>query len=296
MFDPGTAVAASLIGGGVSSYYGSRAAKKGADAAAAASRDAARINAETQRYMYDTSRADMAPWMTAGKGSLNILADLYGIPREMGTEEVANPEYEAWLAKNSGPEPPRTITMKATSLYGGKGGGRGQVVTNPAYTAWAAAQKKAPPKMISRPTYGNEAIDINEFMARDPGVRVRSEAANKALERSGLRKGNIFSGNFARELSTLNQDLGSQEFGNIINRLSGLAGTGQAATGTIGGYGMNAAGNIGQGYLTAGRTAAEAAMAGGNARASMYGDIADYGTNALNNYMYYDYLKRKPAA
>lgn len=56
-----------------------------ANKAAGATRDAANQSNETQRYIYDQTRADQAPYRTVGYGALNKLADLYGVPREVST-------------------------------------------------------------------------------------------------------------------------------------------------------------------------------------------------------------------
>lgn len=60
--------AASLIG----SAMQSSAAGRAADAQVGAARDAN----DTQRYTYDTTRSDLAPWMDAGRGALNKLTAL----------------------------------------------------------------------------------------------------------------------------------------------------------------------------------------------------------------------------
>jgi hypothetical protein len=55
-------------------------------------------------------------------------------------------------------------------------------------------------------------------MAADPGVQFRLDAANKALERSAAAKGGSLGGGQLRALSTLNQGLASQEYGNAFQR------------------------------------------------------------------------------
>jgi hypothetical protein len=58
-------------------------------------------------------------------------------------------------------------------------------------------------------------------MAQDPGVKFRMDAANQALERSASAKGGTLGGGQLRALSTLNQGLASQEFGNAYSRARG---------------------------------------------------------------------------
>lgn len=64
-------VGSAVIGGVSSSIAGSKAAK--------AQKAAADKSAEVQQYMYDTSRADFAPWRDVGKSALYKLAGMYGV-------------------------------------------------------------------------------------------------------------------------------------------------------------------------------------------------------------------------
>jgi hypothetical protein len=64
-----------MVGSVVSGIFGAVGAKMGADAQV----DAAREAAATQRYMYDTTRADFAPYRMAGGLALSRLANTYGL-------------------------------------------------------------------------------------------------------------------------------------------------------------------------------------------------------------------------
>jgi len=88
-------VAAAVVGGAVIGAAGSAySANKGAKA----SQQGAAQSDATQRYMYDTTRADYQPWRDVGKSALNQMAELYGLPQS-GVEQTAvkAPKYAAFF-------------------------------------------------------------------------------------------------------------------------------------------------------------------------------------------------------
>jgi hypothetical protein len=126
------------------------------------------------------------------------------------------------------------------------------------------------------------SFDYNAMTA-DPGYAFRQQQANKALEHSAAAKGGLFSGATGQSLTTLNQDMASQEYGNAyqraygahtdrLNRLSSLAGVGQTATTNLGSAGQNYANNSGD---IMGQKA--------NAQAAGYGAQANMWNGAINN-------------
>lgn len=108
--------------------------------------------------------------------------------------------------------------------------------------------------------------DVMGYM--DPSYQFRLGEGLKALDRQAAARGGLISGGALKAAQRYGQDFASQEFGNAYNRLAGLAGVGQTATGAT----SNAAG-------TYGANAANTMMAGANARASGYVG----GANALNS-------------
>lgn len=67
---------AAVVGAGATIATGSKAAK--------AQKYAADQSAETQRYMYDTTRSDYAPYRDVGNNALYKLADMYGVGHSGG--------------------------------------------------------------------------------------------------------------------------------------------------------------------------------------------------------------------
>ena len=142
----------------------------------------------------------------------------------------------------------------------------------------------------------------SEFQA-DPGYAFRLAEGQKALERNAAARGGLISGGALKAATGYGQEMGSQEFTRAreralsdystnvarsdvgYNRLAGLAGVGQTATGALGQaagqYGTamgQAAGqygtNVGNLYTQQGANQGNALLAGAQARTSSYGDIA----------------------
>ena len=119
---------------------------------------------------------------------------------------------------------------------------------------------------------------------QDPGYAFRLSEGQKALERSAAARAGLQSGSALKAAARYGQDMGSQEYQNAFNRyynerqqmlspLQSLAGVGQTAANTLGGYGQAYAGNVGQLGLQQGYTTGNALLAGAQARQSQYGDI-----------------------
>lgn len=83
-------------------------------------------------------------------------------------------------------------------------------------------------------------------MYQDPSYKFRLGEGLKALDRQAAARGGLISGGALKAAQRYGQEAASQEYGNIWNRLAGLAGVGQAATNQMGGatgqYGSAAGG------------------------------------------------------
>lgn len=116
----------------------------------------------------------------------------------------------------------------------------------------------------------------NQFtaMQADPGYQFRVDQGNKAIERSAAARGKLFSPQTMNAVSQRTQDVASNEFGNVSNRLMALAGLGQTATNTGVAAGANAANQQAQNITGA-----------GNARASGYVGAANAVSGGLSNFL-----------
>lgn len=129
-------------------------------------------------------------------------------------------------------------------------------------------------------------------LEKTPGYKFRFEQGQKAVEDSHAAKGTLLTGAAAKDLTEFGQGLASTEFDNEYRRLFGIAGLGQGAAGTLGGYGSSYANNA-TGLITgAGNAQAAGTVGAGNAWGNALGNI---GNTAMQAYMYDQYLKRPPA-
>jgi hypothetical protein len=121
----------------------------------------------------------------------------------------------------------------------------------------------------------------------DPSYKFRLGEGMKALERTAAARGGLISGGALKAAQRYGQEFASNEFGNAYNRLAGLAGVGQTATGAMG----NAANAFGAnaGNLMTGGAAARASgyVGGANALTSGLGQYMNYtqNQNLLNRLM-----------
>ena len=166
-----------------------------------------------------------------------------------------------------------------------------------------------------------------EDVAMDPGFDFRMQEGMKALERSAAARGSLLSGATLKAIERYGQDYSSQEYsnaynrtygesldrynqaleryrtnfgvdqanrGNLFNRLSSLAGTGQTATAQTADLGAgyatgvgrtmtDAAGNAANIMTGGARSAADALQSAAAARASGYVGSANVWNSAIGN-------------
>lgn len=186
------AAGTAAVSSGVQAFAGAKASKEQRKAAEAAIAE--------QRRQYDTTRADFAPWRTAGAGALDMLSRAYGL--------------------------------------------NGQAPDQSAFTA-------------------------------SPGYQFRYNEGLRAIDRGAAARGLLHSGAAVKAEQRFGEGLGASEFGDWWNRLSGVAGTGQAAVGSTAQAGQNAANAIGQFQTNA-----------GNAGASSYANTGSSINSGLNNALF----------
>lgn len=241
-------IGASVIGAGASIISGNRAAR--------AATEAADRSAEVQRYMYDTSRADYAPWRQVGQGALGQLARLYGIsmPAQQPAQGGMPGGMPAGVRGNFG------LSDRA-DRFGLNLDGRG--FTDMGWTL---------------PSNDNPANDTGDdpfasFYA-SPDYQFRLSEGLKAIERSAAARGGLRSGATMRSLGRYAQGEAAGEYGNYVNRLAALAGVGQSATDSTTQAGMQYASGASNAYTNAGNARASAYANTGNAINQGIGNIA----------------------
>jgi len=129
---------------------------------------------------------------------------------------------------------------------------------------------------------GSGKADFSSFTT-SPDYTFAQSQGQDAINRSAAARGGLLSGAAIKAGETYASGLASQNFGDYVARLSGVAGAGQAATNATQAAGTNMANQN-----------SSALMGAGNARASAYGEVGQTIGNTANglasNYLLYKYL------
>jgi hypothetical protein len=254
--------AGSVVGGLASAS----AAKKGAAAQMAASRESNAL----QREMWQQGRADLAPWRDSGGNALAAMQFELGL----GDRPTfgGNPGLSIT-------ETPGTPGSAAIPQRGNPFGGGEQYVPGVASTPGTAASfnvgENAFGSRDAAQTYiDSQATGGTEYggFKASPGYEFVRQQGEQGLERQLAARGQRMGGPAAKEAMRFNSGLASQEYGNFYNRLAGLSGTGQTATST--------SINAGQNYANA---AGANNQIGAQARASGYMGQANALNGTINN-------------
>ena len=215
---------AAVVGAGASIISGNKAAK-------AATTAASQANA-TERYIFDTARADNAPFRDVGVGALAKLADMAGVPRSTGSAP--------------------TGSAGSSALYRGFGlDGRG------------GGDYYNQPDAIGGATSGMTA-GFDGFKA-SPGYEFRLSEGLKAIERSASSRGSLRGGATMKASGRYADGTASAEYENFANRLASLAGVGQSATAANQQAGAQYANGFSNNTINAGNARASAYANTGNA-------------------------------
>lgn len=292
LMDPG-----SIIGAGaglIGSVMGSDASDDAADAQSRSARDAT----ELQKYMYDQTRTDQQPYRDVGYGALNRLATMLGLP------SAALPGSNTAPVSRSYDQIRASLLPKYTGMQGSGGingfrprseGSDGaddlrptvnesglnaeiqRIMANEA-KAEADAKKRAAATGVNSkdPLFG---ILTRQFTGKDllnePGYQFGLSEGNRSIEANANAAGRNYSGATLKALQRYGQDYAGTKFGEAYNRdaafkgtlfnqLSGVSGTGQAATNQVGQAGQVYANNAGNNMIGAGNVQAANSINQGN--------------------------------
>ena len=108
----------------------------------------------------------------------------------------------------------------------------------------------------------------------DPGYNFRFDEGMRGLERSAAARGGLLSGGFGRKAIRYGQDYASNEYSNVYNRISNIAGLGQVANNQSGQYAMMAGQGMGNAASNAANATAYGQVGAGNAWANAGNQIA----------------------
>lgn len=239
-----------------------------------------------ERALYD-AKEQLEPYTYAGGNASRKLAELLGIADPAGYDAKRPTRDQFW----------NQVSTEHYKRYGqGYDAGSDMGAVNQevdrryqqALSEWEKGMEqyvKDNPADMSKATLLKD-FSMDDFV-KDPGYDFRQAEGEKGLNRSLAARGGLLSGAALKAIDRYNQDYASNEFNNAYNRdaankarkfsfLSGTAGQGLQAAGTIVGAGQNAA-----------NQSSNAAMNAGNNNANMYyqnGQMqADNQFNAFQN-------------
>lgn len=236
----GALVGSAVLGAGASIISGNKAAK--------AQQKGAQLSADTERYFYDTTRADQAPYREVGSGALYKLADMYGVPRPV------------FAPANDSAAPSLAQTYGVTG-FNPLGGRMGEFTYGP-----TGEPSKGQPTPQTKMTAGYDGFQ------QSPGYQFRLNEGIKAAERSAAARGLLGSGATMKGIQRYGEGLAASEYESFANRLAALAGVGQTATNATSAAGQTAANGISNAFTNA-----------GNARASSYANTGAAINNGAQN-------------
>lgn len=120
---------------------------------------------------------------------------------------------------------------------------------------------------------GYDRVDPTEALRATPGYQFTLNQGTDALSRYAAARGLSMSPATLKGIQSFGQGTADQTYNSYMNRLAGNLNLGQGAAGQTGAFGMNAAGGMGQAYMTEGEAQANAILAQGLQRQSGFGSI-----------------------
>lgn len=256
-----------------------------------------------QQEQYLQGRSDLAPYRSTGSAANNALATAMGLPTYdansaaaigdsipksgVATTTHVTQAFQAFMGRAPTPYEIEYYTSKrgrADELYSDV------VLPGPrkGTNAWYDESGAQPFKgdvvdPTPAPVTGGETPNFSdpndaenkwkEFYA-SPGYESRRKEGEGYIHRNFAAGGQYNTGARVRAATKYNQDYASNEFNAYMDRLQGIAGSGQNAAGTTANLGANAASNAGN-----------AAVGAGRSRASGYLGVSGAVSSGINNYL-----------
>lgn len=284
-------VAAAIGGSALIGAFSSNKAAKGQQAAAE------QATAETRRQ-YDTTRADLSPWMGAGNLSLAKLMEGMGLGSRGSMSAPDRSQFTRTQSIQGAPgasggyRPPYNPYNPNNGIQNDYGLGRGPVSGATTQTSFdQAGFDQAQAAYQNQPEsdfYGSllKPFGMDDF-EESPSYQWQLQQGKAALDKGANARGNYYAPQTLQDLGKFQQGLASTEFGNAYNRytqnqnqqynmLSGLSGSGQNAAAGIGGFGANAAANAGNFGMQGANAAAQGTMGVANALSGGAMGLAGY--------------------
>jgi len=117
----------------------------------------------------------------------------------------------------------------------------------------------------ARPEENPGGVEGGYNFKTDPGYEFRFQEGQRALERGAAARGGLLSGGFARKMTRYGQDYASNEYTNVYNRISNIAGLGQVSANQSGNAALYAGQQMGGAASDRGIAGAYGAQGSANA-------------------------------
>lgn len=154
------------------------------------------------------------------------------------------------------------------------------------YAPWRAAGGSAVTQQANLLGLNGADTQNNAFsqFREDPGYQYAVNQAIQGVDRSAAARGLVTSGATIKAIQDRAYNLADQGYSNYFNRLAGVAGTGQTATGSTASAGQSAAANAGNAIIQGGNAQASGYINSTNAITGGLSGLASVANNGLNNY------------
>ena len=233
----GVGAAASLAGGALSGYFGSKANKEQASASRYATRK--QLQAAREAREFAASQAGSANALLGQYSDQSAEALQGGYKQGLSALEAGNQQAASAIGqygRQAGRDLSAGYRMANQTLAAGLADATGQL-----RSGYGAAQSSLSPLMQLQ-SYGNVAGDFangggrlnsllggdlsreNAFAGfeADPGYQFRQKQGEQSIQRAAAAQGGRLGGRTLAALADYNQNLASQEYGNFANRRAGL--------------------------------------------------------------------------
>lgn len=301
----GIGIAAGALGGALIS---SNASGKASNAQSAS---AGQSIAEQQRE-YNQTRADNAPFLRTGTAANRRLGLLLGLPgmgpdeNDQGYKAIYQPMVDQFDQAHK--------DRFGMSIWDNRADASSRDAQLERFKQQARDQYAA---QYGDPSAGDPASgsllrkfgidDLNADPVYQSGLKFGADQGRDAINARATAGGMYDSGATLKALTRFGNDYGStkanesynrftNDQNNIFNRLSGVSGTGQVATGQVSAAGANMANNVGAAYEGAGNARAAGIVGGANAWGGAINNAYGAYNNYQNNQRLDALLKRYPGA
>jgi len=149
---------------------------------------------------------------------------------------------------------------------------------------WLAAGKTALGESLKLQGLSGDPSSSLAALQASPGYQFRLKTGRQGLDASSAARGGMGSGKAATSAMGWNQDFASSEYGNRLNQLAGMSGTGQTTGQNLANLGSQYAANQGNLWTGGANAQGAAGIAGANARTSGLYGLAGLGLNAWDKY------------